>query len=229
MDEWQIYETLWNDAVSAFGRGEQQIDRHLSDRQNDSRRGVTIILRPSPAVLGRVKDFLDQLARAFPDQHFYRPEELHVTVLSIISGSESWRKEIRQLIPCRAIISEVLSRQRSFRINFRGVTASPGSVMIQGFPTGDGLERIRFELREAFARNGLGGLLDRRYEIRTAHMTAMRFSRPEADWQRLISWLKEDRDADFGETEVRRLQLIWGDWCASAGCVRTLQEYRLMA
>jgi hypothetical protein len=60
-------------------------------------------------------------------------------------------------------------------------------------------------------------------------MTAMRFSKPESDWQRLISWLKENRDTDFGETEVRRLQLIWGDWYASADVVRTLQEYRLTA
>jgi 2'-5' RNA ligase len=223
----EIYETFWSEAVSAFERGNQQVDPHLSDKTNDLRRGVTVVLRPSPSVRGNVKDFLDRLAAVCPEQYFYHPGELHVTVLSIISVTESWRKEIRPLASYRAIIGDVLSRQHSFKICFHGVTASPNAVMIQGFPMGDGLAHIRNELREAFARNGFGTTLDRRYKISTAHITAMRFRRPEENWKRLMSLLEENRWTDFGETEVNRLQLIWGDWYASGNIVRTLQEYRL--
>jgi 2'-5' RNA ligase len=223
----EIYEKLWNDVASAFERDELQIDPHLSDKTNDLRRGVTIVLRPAPSVRGRVKVCLDRLAMVCPEQYFYRPEELHVTVLSIISGTEFWRREIRQLASYRALISDVLSRRHSFKISFQGVTASPGGVIIQGFPVGDGLAEIRDELREAFVRNGFGSILDRRYKIGTAHLTVMRFRKPGADWKRLASLLEESRQTDFGETEVNGLQLIWGDWYASAGIVRTLEEYRL--
>jgi 2'-5' RNA ligase len=223
----EIYEKFWNEAVSAFEHGKQEIDPNLSDKTNDLRRGVTVVLRPSPTVRGKVKDFLDRLATVCQEQYFYRPEELHVTVLSIISVTESWRKEICPLVSYRAIIDDVLSRQHSFKICFRGVTASPGTVIIQGFPMGDGLARIRNELREAFARNGFGSIPDRRYKISTAHITAMRFKKPEENWKRLMSLLKENRRTDFGESEVNNLQLIWGDWYASGNIVRTLQEYRL--
>jgi len=223
----EIYEKLWNDAISAFERGEQQIDPHLSDQTNDLRRGVTMVLRPSLSVRTKVKEYLDRLAQVCPEQYFYHPEELHVTVLAIIAGTEFWRTEIRQLVAYRAIISDVLSRQHSFKVSFRGVTASPGSVIIQGFPMCDGLARIRNELREAFARHGFGSLLDRRYKINTAHITAMRFHKPGADWKRLAPLLKEGRQTNFGQTEVNSLQLIWGDWYASANLVRTLQEYSL--
>ena len=194
---------------------------------NDLRRGVTLAFRPSAAELAEVKRFMERLVPLAPEQYFYQPEELHVTVLSIISGTELWRQEIRQLAACRAIINEVLSRQRSFQVCFRGVTASPGAVMIQGFPAGDALEQLRDELREAFARNGLGGRLDRRYKINSAHMTIMRFRQQAADWKSLVNVVAENRHTDFGGTQVNRIQLIWGDWYASADVARTLQEYSL--
>jgi 2'-5' RNA ligase len=91
----------------------------------------------------------------------------------------------------------------------------------------DALEKMREELRAAFARNGLGDQLDRRYRINSAHMTVMRFRRADADWKRLATFLAKNRDTDCGEMEVSRIQLIWGDWYASANIARTLQEYRL--
>jgi 2'-5' RNA ligase len=223
----EIYQQLWAEAVAAFERGAPRIDPNLSDPANDLRRGVTLAFRPSAVVRTNVENFLDQLAGIAPGQYLYRPEELHVTVLSIISGTEFWRKEIRTLAACRPIIAEVLSRQNSFRVSFRGVTASPSAVMIQGFPLANGLEKMREELRAAFARNGFGGQLDRRYKINSAHMTVMRFQRTDADWTKLANFLAVNRETDFGEMEVSRIQLIWGDWYASANVARTLQEYRL--
>jgi 2'-5' RNA ligase len=227
MNPSEIYRQLWTEAASAFERGCPQIDPNLSSNAKDLRRGVTLALRPSPMVRETVENFLDRLALVAPGQYVYRPEELHVTVLSIISGTESWRGEIRRLAACRAVLAGVLQRQRTFRIYFRGVTASPDAVMIQGFPCDDALEKIRDELRRALAQNGLGGQLDRRYKIKSAHMTAMRFRRADADWKRLAAFLAKNRDTDFGEMEASRIHLIWGDWYASADVVRTLQEYHL--
>jgi 2'-5' RNA ligase len=227
MNRLQIYQQLWTEAMGAFERGSPQIDPNVSGKENDLRRGVTLAFRPSPSVQVKVKNLLGRLAGVAPGQYFYRTEELHVTVLSIISGTELWRREIRQLAACRAVINDALLRQPSFKIHFQGVTASPGTVMIQGFPAGNALERVRDELRRAFTRNGLGDRLDRRYKITTAHMTIMRFGRPDADWKQLAALLAENRDTDFGEMEVNRLQLIWGDWYASANVARILQEYPL--
>ncbi|HEY5298293.1 MAG TPA: hypothetical protein VIK59_10240 [Verrucomicrobiae bacterium] len=224
----EIYEKLWMDATCAFKRGEPQIDPHLSDKKNDLRRGVTVILRPSLPVRNKIKEFSTRLAAICPEQYFYRPPEFHVTVLSIISGTEFWRREIGRLNSYREIIGDILSRQRAFKIHFQGVTASPGSVMIQGFPMDDALAKIRAEIREAFARRGFGGTLDRRYKISAAHITLMRFGEPVSGWKRLTRFLKENRRTHFGETQVNRLQLIWGDWYASANRVRKLQDYPLI-
>lgn len=224
-----IYQRLWSEAVVAFERGEHKIDPHLSDKPNDRRRGVTLICRPSPPVRDAVANYISRLAEACPGQYFYRPEELHVTVLSIISGTELWEREMPRLEACRSFIGEVLGRCRPFKIHFRGITASPDSVLIQGFPVGDGLGVIRDELRAAFARHGFGDMPDRRYKATTAHLTAMRFSKRCADLQPLLSLLKASRETYFGECEINTIQLILGDWYGSADRVRTLQEYLLSA
>ncbi len=223
----QIYDRLWRAALCRFGRGEPQTDPYLADRAGDGRRGVTLALRPEPAVQMAVNRFVRQLARAAPGQHFYRPDELHVTVLAVIPGSAEWREKIRDLAAIQAVIGKILQRRRPFVISFRGVTASPGAVMIQGFPKSEALVEIRDELREVLRKNHLGGDIDRRYKINTAHLTVMRFGTVRADWKAFVDLLKANRRTGFGDMRVRKLQLLWSDWYASTGVVRVLEEYPL--
>ena len=223
----QIYDRLWHAAIPRFERGEPQTDPHLADRASDGRRSVTLALRPEPTVQMAVNSFLRQLAVVAPGQYFYRPDELHVTVLAVIPGSAAWWEKIRDVAAIQAVIGKILQRQRPFVISFRGITASPDAVMIQGFSESEALVEIRDELREVLRKNRLGGDLDRRYKINTAHITVMRFGTVRADWKAFVDLLKANRQTDFGDTRVRKLQLLWGDWYASAQSVRTIQEYPL--
>ncbi len=222
-----IYEQLWSKTAPLFKSGELRIDPFLRNRTSDRRRGVTLVAWPDAAAQRKVEKFLREAAAICPRQYFYQPAELHLTVLAVIPNSASWREQIRRLSVYRTILSDVLKNRRSFTVHFRGVTASPDAVMIQGFPVDDALTQLRDELRAAFRRHGLGDNLDRRYKIGTAHLTAMRFAEPEADWKRLLDFLRTHRETDFGETRFQSLQLIWGDWYASAKVVRLLQEYPL--
>ncbi|HKI69144.1 MAG TPA: hypothetical protein VKA67_06115, partial [Verrucomicrobiae bacterium] len=128
-----------------------------------------------------------EAAAICPSQHVYDSAELHLTVMAIITGTESWRREIRLLPVYRKILSDVLKNQHAFSVKFRGVTLTPDAVMIQGFPTELTLAVIRDQLRGAFRRKGFGEKLDRRYKIATAHLTAMRFSTPGENWEALLS------------------------------------------
>jgi 2'-5' RNA ligase len=223
----RIYDQLWSKTSAALESGGLQVDPLLRRKAGDPRRGATLVARPNANVRKRVETFLRDVAAICPGQHFYQPAELHVTVLSVIPGSESWRGEIHRLPACRMVLDEVLKNCRAFSLNFRGVTASPEAVLVQGFPQDDTLARLRDELRSALRDRGVGENLDRRYKITAAHLTVMRFSNPKADWKRLLDFLQAHRETDFGETRFQSLQLIWNDWCASAGVTRMLQEYEL--
>ena len=79
-----IYDKLWREAAAAFADGKVELDPFLPHKAGDERRGATLIARPAPAVRDRVAAWLQQLDAACPGQHLYRPEELHVTVMSIL-------------------------------------------------------------------------------------------------------------------------------------------------
>ena len=223
----KIYKQLWSKTALALEAGGLRVDPLLDGKIRDPRRGATLVARPDAGVRTRVETFLREAAAICPGQHVYQPAELHVTVLAVIPGSASWRKEIHRLPACRTALDKVLKNCRPFSVEFRGVTASPEAVLIQGFPRGDALARLRDGLRSALRERGVGENLDRRYKITAAHLTVMRFANPKADWKRLLDFLRTHRETDFGETRFRSLQLIWSDWCASARTVRVLREYQL--
>lgn len=222
-----IYESLWQQAVPALQNGTPQLDPQLLPGAADARRGVTLIARPTPEIQERVAAFLQAAQAVAPGQHVYSREELHVTLLAVIPGSEQWQQSEPQLPQYQTVLAEVLSRHKPFTLSFRGVTASPQAVLIQGFPEDDSLARLRDDLRAAFAKAGLGQNLDRRYKIGAAHLTALRFARPLPDWNPLLRVLEAHRQTVFGEMEVRAAQLIWSNWYASANLVHLLATYPL--
>jgi 2'-5' RNA ligase len=222
-----IYEKLWQQAALAFDSGAVRLDAFLKNQAGDTRRGVTLVARLDASVCARVKCFLDEIAAVAPQQHFYQPAEFHLTVLSVIPGSVSWRQPAQRLPDHLAALAEVLKGRPPFSVEFRGMTASPEAVMIQGFPEGNALAKLRDDLRAALAGRGLGENLDRRYKIATAHLTVVRFATPLQDWRPLKALLAANRHRDFGTTCFRAVQLIHGDWYASANTVRMLCEYPL--
>ena len=224
----QIYEQLWREAMTAFELGQPQVDPHLLDKANDRRRGVSLSFWLPPVIQARIKEFLDQLAADFPGQYFYQPAELHVTIVTLISATEQWDQEFGDVASFQAILREVLGRHPPFQLEFRGVTAAPNAVLIQGFTTDETLENIRRDLRRTFIERGFPNRLDRRYPNSAAHVTAMRFRKPDSDWHRLAGILKANRQTPFGVMQVDKLQLIWGDWYASANRVQVLEEFELL-
>ena len=223
-----VYEKLWQESSAAFERGCPKLDPFLRNRSADHRRGITLIFRPGSNIRKRASHFLREVADVAPGQHFYQPSEFHVTVMAVMPGSEFWREHMKRLPAFLAVLSDTLKKCPAFSVAFRGVTASPEAVLIQGFPADNTLAQLRDDLRAAFRRHRLGENLDRRYKVIAAHITAARFSTPLPDWKPLQSLLSAHRHTDFGQTHVRSLQLIENDWYASAQTVRTLCEYPLV-
>ena len=222
-----IYETLWANALAAFQRGEPELDPHLPDKRQDLRRGISLALRLNPDVQSRIQAWLAEIAPLCPGQYFYPPAEMHITLLSFISASTEWRREMPWFAVGRALLPDILRSQPSWEIQFRGITASPAGILIQGFPADDTMNQLRDQLRAAFTRAGLGQHLDRRYKISSAHITVLRFCHRQIDWAQLLPKLQASREIDFGRLRVDRLQLLWGDWYATTGIVRKLQEFPL--
>jgi 2'-5' RNA ligase len=221
------YAALWQEARSAFLSGSEEIDPRLRDRRPDARRGLTVIFRPQPAVAAQVAGWLGELGASAADQYFYTPGQLHVTVLSLFTATPEYAPFFARL-PCYlAALDAALGSLPHFAVAFRGITASPAAVMVQGFPADGTLEHARTTLRAALTQAGLGGDLDRRYRLTTAHLSAMRLRASLADPARFVAQLDAARSRDFGVTQVDELLLVANDWYMTPGVVEVVRRYPL--
>jgi 2'-5' RNA ligase len=221
------YDEMFHSAHAVLVAGSPSLDPHLIDKAGDRRRGATLLIRPSAAVAAAVAEALAELRHHEPDQYYYAPDELHVTVLSLFTGTTEPEPYLAQLPLYRRAVDEVLAATPPFTLNFDGLTASPGAVLIQGFPAGPELEHLRAALRAAIQNVGLGHNLDRRYRITTAHMTAARFYRPLQSPQALVAALQSHRRRTFGLSPVAEIHLVENDWYMSHDRVHVLHTYPL--
>jgi len=223
----QIYDQLWHRGSAALEHGRPQLDAFLMNRNSDLRRAYTLVFRPSAEIREAVGRFLVEVEQIAPEQHFYAPGELHTTVLSVIPGSVSWQERLPELPRMRGLIAGVLRGKKPFNIEYRGVTASADAVMVQGFPCDEMLSHLRDALRAAFNMSGVGADIDRRYKVSAAHITVMRYGALGTDWKRLLELLRANRTTEFGEMRVTEVQLISGDWYASAESVELVETFEL--
>lgn len=147
-----------------------------------------------------------------PEQRYQPASDLHHTVLSLFTATVDHQPHMARLPDYLGAVSEVVAGTSPFTIDVRGVTLTPGAVLAQGFPRDDTLAVLRDKLRRAISARGLGGALDQRYRLVTAHMTIVRFAVPLREPERFVSALQEARSTDFGSTRVEQLELVFGDW-----------------
>jgi 2'-5' RNA ligase len=223
----KLYNDLWEDALGLFAQGQVDLDWYLVNRQSDNRLGLTVIARPTQRVVDNISALIDQLALVEPDQYYYQPDELHITILSLFTATEHFKPYFAKLANYMTASEAVLSTAKCFAVDFRGVTASTSGVMAQGFPQDGNLEVLRERLRKALREQDLEQGLDTRYRLRTAHATLMRFRQPPQALTKLVGILKEYRDYYFGGITFRTLQVVKNDWYMSTGRVEVLAEYQL--
>ena len=205
---------MWLRFNSAQKNAQLELDPNINNPA-DNRRGVTALAylnSNDDAVTYKIKQFLTDLAKIEPSQYYYPQEDLHLTILSIITCIEGF---ILQSINPRSYKDSFLaavSDTESIEINFSGVTATPQCVLIQGFPVGSGLDILRQRLRDVFKQSGLRTSIDKRYLIETAHCTAVRFRSPIQNSERLLECLEKYRNYDFGSIHLNRFDLVFNDW-----------------
>jgi 2'-5' RNA ligase len=132
--------------------------------------------------------------------------------MAIISCYEGFTLDKISIEDYIKIIQESLINLGEIKIEFRGVTASPSALIIQGFPADESLNNLRNKLRENFKKSTLQQSIDSRYAISTAHSTVMRFQEKLQNPEKLIAVAEQFRDYNFGEFTVNKIELVYNDW-----------------
>lgn len=223
----EIYNQLYHSSKHFLRSGAIDIDQNLLDKNNDHRRGLSIILRPDENTANQMERFQDEM-RAIDDRQYYQPKnDLHITVLSVITACDGFTKEQIDLEPYLNIISHALKNQKKFSISLEGVTCSTGAVMIQGFDVSGSLQLLRGNVKQAFKHSNVKDSLDSRYPLKTAHFTVTRFMQLLTDPQSYYEVVRKYRDHYFGSFEVAELDFVYHDWYQSSDTLQILKKVKL--
>jgi 2'-5' RNA ligase len=222
------YDAMRQAAVRKLARGEAELDS-LIDSRHDSRRGITLLARPPALITARIEQMLLDFRRAEPAQYYYPASDIHVTILSIISCYEGFTLDLIAPTAYRNAVRSILQSSAPFTISYAGLTASAGSLIVQGFPVGDGLEKLRAATRSFFRSSGLQQSIDQRYSIQTAHSTVMRFRGPLQNPARLLEKLAQYQSYFIGSFEIDTVELVYNDWYQRARNTVLLEKFPLGA
>lgn len=223
----QSHYDQWYQQSIDIARTEQfKIDPYLAN-PNDNRYGMTLLIRPAQVVKDRIQDFLSSLNAIAPKQYYYRSSDIHITVMSIISCYAGFNMSQIAVEEYSQLIQESLKDCSSFEITFKGITASPSTIMIQGFYDVGTLDSLRDQLRNHFGQADLQQSLDKRYKIFTAHATVVRFKTDLSDKARFLNLLEKYRNHEFGTFKVRALEFVFNDWYQRIEKVSLLKKFVL--
>lgn len=222
----EYYDAMREATVHRLLHEGADLDSLLHSSQ-DSRRGITLLARPPAAVTAAIERILADFRRLEPVQYYYPASDIHLTVLSIISCYAGFT--LSQIAPaayCRAV-QEITRQAQPFTIRYEGLTASPGGIIVQGFPEDEGLENLRDAVRKYFRHSSLQQSIDTRYSLHTAHSTVIRFTHPLTDAPALVARLAQFQEEYFGTFEVGAVELVYNDWYQRAGNTVLLEKYAL--
>lgn len=229
------YDAVWDAAAPDVRAGRAALDLWATRQREDARRGVTLLARLAalapagggPAVADALGALGAELQALEPAQYVQPRADLHLTVLSLFTATPDYAPYLAHLDAYRAAVAEALAGVGPFAVDLTGVTLSPAAVLVQGFPRDDTLERVRARLRAVLAARGLGGALDERYRLETAHATLVRFVAPLGDPARFVGALAAARGRAFGTVVVTALELGVGNWYQAAAYARPVATYPL--
>ena len=205
------YSRLYQESVQGIMADNFQTDSHI-DSATDSRLGVTLLLRPDGRTKKKIQVFLDELKETEPEQYYYPETDIHITVLSIISCYAGFSPDQISVPDYISLVEESVKDFPGMEISFRGITASPSCIMIQGFFSDNSLRHIRERLRENFKSSRLQHSVDQRYAISTAHATVVRFRKEVLKKEEILGVMEKYRNHDFGTFTADSLELVVNDW-----------------
>lgn len=220
------YDAMRQAALQKIAHGEAETDA-LIDAELDARRGITLLARPPATITGAVEAMLADFRLSEPDQYYYPASDIHITILSIISCYSGFTLDLITPQAYQTAVRTILQSVPPFSITFSGLTASPGGIMLQGFPQDNALENLRTATRQYFQKSGLQQSIDQRYSIQTAHSTVVRFRHKLRNPSALLDKIKQYQHHFIGKYEVNAIELVLNDWYQRAENTVLLEQYNL--
>jgi 2'-5' RNA ligase len=222
-----IYDGMWAEFRLAARNGTFELDSNILN-PNDTRRGITALAyldNNSAGLCNDITTFMADVKAIAPYQYFYPKSDIHLTLLSVISCVEDFKLSTINKDEYVTIFQEVMQNSAPIEVHFKGITASPSCLVIQGFPLNEQLNEIRDQLRTKFKDSGLRVSIDSRYKQTTAHLSIVRFQHQIQNSELLLSLCQRYRQHDFGSVRFNQSELVFNNWYQNLSETQSLSTY----
>lgn len=200
----------------------------VAGTRRDRRHGANVIARPPAAVIEHVVHLQDSLRAYEPNQYYYPPDDLHVTLLTVRSGrtaaeADTVAATLRELLPGLAATSGPLELDTAL------LAFDAQGCALNFLPSSSRLQSFRQRLRAGLAERGIA--VDLRYPPRSAHVTFLRYVHPlrsdRLDWTRRLLAVAPRDDLRWS---IRELWTTWGrNWYGMLDSLHQAGPYPLAA
>ena len=208
----------------AASRKQLVSDKYLQNLATDTRRGLTLLVAVAPTVAATAANALADLRRAAPELYYYPAADLHVTLLTPLSGQPNQQLSARQFQAYHTALQDVFRQQTAFVIEFVGFTLTLGAVLLQGYPR-PAFQVLREQVRARLLAAGLP--VAERYQSVSAHVTAVRFPVAPVAPVSLAEYVQARREVPLGQQVVTEILLVWNDWYNQQQRTQLLVRYAL--
>lgn len=223
-----VYDGMWQRFEFASKNNKYELDPYLLDHSHDTRRGITALAylnQGDHTTIDKIADFKNAVQSLEPNQYYHPRDELHLTVLPIISCIPKFSLAEIDITSYIDVFRLALRNTGKIEIKYQGVTASPNCIVVQGFPVSDALEQLRNTLRTRFIEADLRVTFDTRYKQVTAHSSIIRFKTPITHSQQLLALCQQYRNYDFGSIVVEDFELVFNNWYQNLDVTQSLAKY----
>ncbi|MBB5869882.1 hypothetical protein F4553_003261 [Allocatelliglobosispora scoriae] len=173
----------------------------LPPAEGRPRWGVSMLLRPDPAMLDTLASFAAAAGIVAGGGHWaHGPALLHVSLRAL----QPYRDN-PDLDGYAESLHEAASQVPAFRATVRTVSPHPQGIAVHVHPVGGALDDLYRRVGEALSRRGLTDVEDRYRDI--WYCNVLHFAAP-VDIAALVTWCDERRDLVLGETTLNAVELV---------------------
>lgn len=218
------YDDIWESSKQALLQNNVEVDSNLSDIENDKRKGLSAIITITGDCLDNFSKIKNEIRKIEPEQYYYPQTDIHVTILTLIHTSENFVFDEEKAETFKEILEKTTRNFPKFDIEFKGLTASKGVVMVQGF-FNKTLNEMREAKRDEKKKHELE--INQRQKGGIGHCTIIRFKQKLRNPMAFVNKIEELRNISLGTFKVKKIHFVLHDWCNSEAKRKVLAEYEL--
>ena len=204
-----LYNNINQQGMTAIRNHQEQLDRNLLNPDKDMRRGLTLTASLPAHVSRNIMFCLQKLAAIEPNQYFYPPADLHITIIDLIAASSDFLLSTFEEEKYKNVVGQIISQIGPIHWRLAGMITSSGALLVKGYYSAE-LSTLRNTLRKELPLYDL--LLKERYPTISGHVTVARYTSPIQQADRFLKTLEGFKSINFGQFTTSSLDLVVHDW-----------------